>query len=167
MPPSAETSLPPIRVRLPDGQEIVGQLHERRAWRLGGWMYLVGVPMWATDSVTEMVEPREYRVWLTPDQAGPVAGASYDEVPTYPLPQGDSGGPAGSDRWGWKVQQLRPERGRPAAVVVHIWDCPDAPADGTVVDVYAALEVLRTGSRASACTECGASVALGPLVGRV
>ncbi|WP_406328598.1 hypothetical protein OG784_31825 [Streptomyces sp. NBC_01617] len=49
---------------------------------------------------------------------------------------------------------------------MHIWDCPDAPADGAVVDVYAALEVLRTATDASACAECGATVALGPLLTR-
>ncbi|GGN56025.1 hypothetical protein GCM10011579_016650 [Streptomyces albiflavescens] len=29
---------------------------------------------------------------------------------------------------------MRPQRGGSGSVVVHIWDCPDAPADGDEVD---------------------------------
>ncbi|MET7887800.1 DUF6233 domain-containing protein [Streptomyces avermitilis] len=145
------------------GQELVGQLRERRAWRLGGWMYLVGLSMWATDSVTEQVEPREYRVWLSPDQAHPVEGVSYEQVPTHPLPREEQGA-TDSDRWAWKVQRIRPGGGRPGSVLVHVWDCPDAPAGGDELDVYEALDVLRSTARALACKECGAAAALGPLL---
>ncbi|WP_187284461.1 hypothetical protein [Streptomyces sp. uw30] len=54
--------------------------------------------MWADVPETETVEPREYRVWLTPDQAHPIPGVNYDQVPTTPLkreaPTADN-----SDRW--------------------------------------------------------------------
>ncbi|WP_239150009.1 DUF6233 domain-containing protein [Streptomyces sp. SID8111] len=161
---SGGASLPPIRVRLPDGQDLVGQLHERRCWPLGGWMYLVGLPMWATDSVTERVEAREYRVWLPPEVVGRPDGVSYDDVPTYPLPQQEPDPAPETGRWAWKVQRLRPREGRPAAVVVHLWDCADAPAGGDELDVFEALDVLRSAVGAVACKECGAAVALGPLM---
>ncbi|MGW0819447.1 hypothetical protein ACWD00_40765 [Streptomyces viridiviolaceus] len=81
-------------------------------------MYWVGVPMWVTNGPTERVEPREYRVWLTAEQAQPVDGVSYDQVPTTPLPPDpevlDDG------RWGWKVQCTRPQGGRPGSVVVRL-----------------------------------------------
>jgi hypothetical protein len=164
MPSSADASRPPIRVQLPDSQELVGQLHERRRWQLAGWMYLVGLPMWATDSATERVEPREYRVWLTPEQARPLDGVSYEGVPTYPLPSEEEGSAPASDRWAWKVQRDRPRDGRPGVVIVHVWDCEDAPSGGDELDVFDALEVLRSTAGAVACKECGAAVALGPLL---
>ncbi|MFJ3673806.1 hypothetical protein ACIPSE_45925 [Streptomyces sp. NPDC090106] len=35
----------------------------------------------------ESVEPRKYRVWLTPgEQVQPIEGVSYDQVPRHPLP---------------------------------------------------------------------------------
>ncbi|WP_318199179.1 DUF6233 domain-containing protein [Streptomyces sp. SCL15-4] len=52
--------------------------------------------------------------------------------------------------------------GRPRRFVVHVADCPEAPADASELDVFAALEVLRLPG-AVACSECGADVALGPL----
>lgn len=125
-------------------------------------MYLVGLPMWATDSVSERVEPREYRVWLTPNEAHPIDGVAYDSVPTYAPPR-DREAPA-SDRWAWKVQRVRPRSGRPGTVIVHVWDCPDAPAGQPETDLFDALDVLRTTSGAVACKECGASVALDPLL---
>lgn len=156
------TPLPPIWVTLPDGQELLGVLHERRCWPLGGWMYLVGLPMWATVSATEQVEAREYRVWVTPDHVRRPEGVSYDGAPTIPLPgrahEDDSG------RWGWKVQRVPRRNSQPGAVVVHVWDCEEAPAGDEELDVFAALDVLQTVAGAVACKECGASLALGPLV---
>ncbi|WP_371648750.1 DUF6233 domain-containing protein [Streptomyces mirabilis] len=125
-------------------------------------MYWVGVPRWANVGPTEGVEPREYRVWLTPEQARPVAGVSYDEVPTHALAQEQHAPDPG--RWGWKVQRTRPHRGRPGSVVGHIWDCSDAPADEDELNVFAALEVMRSTAGAVACKECGAAVALDPLL---
>ncbi|MCT9142432.1 DUF6233 domain-containing protein, partial [Streptomyces violarus] len=152
----ADDSPPPVRVTLPDRQELTGRLHERRQWELGGWMYWVGLAMWANDGPSEGVEPREYRVWLTPEQARPVDGVAYDGVPTYALPRKDQQAPA-SDRWAWKVQRIPPREGRPGSVVVHVWDCPDAPAGAPERDLFEALDVLRTAAGAVACKECGAA----------
>ncbi|UXY24313.1 hypothetical protein N8I84_40885 [Streptomyces cynarae] len=79
----------------------------------------MALPLGADDPATETVEPREYRVWLTPRQVRPIGGVRYDVVPTY--------------------------------------------LEAEELDVYAALEVLRRPG-AVACTECGADVALGPLM---
>ncbi|MCX4885972.1 DUF6233 domain-containing protein [Streptomyces sp. NBC_00847] len=102
-------------------------------------------------------------MWLTPEQAQPVDKVSYDDVPTFPLAREEEQAPA-SDRWAWKVQRIRPRDGRPGRVVVHIWDCEDAPAGGDVLDVHEALDVLRSTAGAVACKECGCSIALGPLL---
>jgi hypothetical protein len=48
--------------------------------------------------------------------------------------------------------------------VVHVWDCPDAPAGQPEVDLFDALDVLRTTAGAVPCKECDAAVALDPLL---
>jgi hypothetical protein len=161
MPPT-DPPPPPVRVILPDGQELRGLLHAREQFPRGGWMYWVGLPMWADVSETETVEPREYRVWLTAEQAQPIRGVSYDQVPTHPL-QREAPTTEGADRWAWKVQRRDPGKDdRAHRFVVHVWDCPEAPADASELDVFGALEVLAVPG-AVACSECGADVALGPL----
>ncbi|MFC8350943.1 DUF6233 domain-containing protein [Streptomyces sp. NPDC057280] len=153
--------LPQVRVLLPDGQEVRARLHARQEFPVGGWMYWVGIALWADVPESESVEPREYRVWLTADQAQPVPGVSYDLVPTRALrPQAPTA--QASDRRAWKLQHQAAAGGRPASVVVHVWDCPEAPAAGEELDVFAALDELRRPG-AQACSECGADVALGPL----
>jgi hypothetical protein len=44
-----------------------------------------------------------------------------------------------------------------------VWDCPEAPAEASELDVFGALEVLAVPGTV-ACSECGADIALGPLV---
>ncbi|MEU1600439.1 DUF6233 domain-containing protein [Streptomyces sp. NPDC005708] len=101
---------------------------------------------------------------LTPEQAWPIEGVAYDAVPTFPLPKEDEGQEPADDRWAFKVQPTRPQRRRPGQVIVHIWDCPKAPAGADEVDLFDALEVLRSTAGAVTCKECGASLALNPLV---
>ncbi|WP_406390196.1 DUF6233 domain-containing protein [Streptomyces sp. NBC_00882] len=162
---SAHPPPPRVRVTLPDGQELLGYLHERREWRLAGWMYRVGLPAWANDLATEGVEPREYRVWLKPgEQVHPIEGVAYDQVPKYPLAREEQDSAPPSDRWAWKIARTRPRGGRPGKVVVHIWDCSAAPAGEPEVDLFEALEVMRSTAGAVACKEFGAAVALHPLL---
>lgn len=125
-------------------------------------MAWVALPMWADDPETDTVEPREYRVWLTPGQAQPIDGIRYDAVPRYPLRREELSAQA-ADRWAWKIQRAPAVGGRPGALVVHVWDCEEAPREAEELDVLAALEVLRRPG-ATACSECGADVALGPLM---
>jgi hypothetical protein len=160
-----DTPQPPqVRVTLPDGQDVIAILHERRQWPRRGWMYQVGIPVWANVE-DEGIEAREFRVWLTPgEQVHPIDGVSYDAVLTRALPTAE--GEPDPNRWAFKTQRLRaPGTGPgPRGVVVHIWDCPDAPSGDPEIDVYEALDVMRTAAGASLCKECGASVALGPLL---
>lgn len=156
---------PRVRVTLPDGQNVLARLHERRQWPAAGWMYQVGIPAWAnTDS--EGVEAREYRVWLAPGkQVHPLQGVDYTGVPTFPLQEPPIKPDPDATRWAFTVQRLPSSRERgPGGVVVHVWDCPDAPAGNDELDVFEALDVMRTAAGAVLCKECGASVALGPLL---
>ncbi|MFK0127147.1 DUF6233 domain-containing protein [Streptomyces nigra] len=91
------------------------------------------------------------------------AWVSYDDVPTHRLPREADQAPP-SDRWAWKVQQVPPRDRRPGWFAVHIWDCGDTSAGDPEVDVHEAPDVLRTVGGAEACKECGAAVALGPLL---
>jgi hypothetical protein len=87
---------------------------------------------------TEAVEPREYRVWLAAEQARPMQGVSYDHVPTHPL-QREAPTAEGADRWARKVQRTDPGKDdRAHRLVVHVWDCPEAPADASELDVFGA-----------------------------
>ncbi|MCI3279202.1 DUF6233 domain-containing protein [Streptomyces cylindrosporus] len=153
---------PQVRVTLPDGQQVHARLVERRQWPNSGWMYLVALPVWA-NAKGERVEAREFRVWLTPgEQVHPVEGEDYERVPTHPLPTVE--GAPDPNRWAFKTQRIRLPGGRRGGLVVHIWDCPDAPDGGTELDVMEALDVMRTVAGARLCKECGAAVALGPLL---
>lgn len=151
-----------MRVTLPDGQEVRGHLVERRQWQRGGWMYRVVLPVWA-NTAEETVEARELSAWLTPgEQVHPIDGVDYTRVPTHPLPPGP--GAPDPDRWGWRVVRVPPRPGRPGGVIMHIWDCPRLPEGQPDMDVMEALEVMRNTPGAVLCKECGASVALGPLL---
>jgi len=155
---------PQVRVTLPDGQTVLAHLHERRQWPSAGWMYQVGIPVWANIQ-DEGIEAHEFRVWLTPgEQVHPIEGVSYASVPTHALPEPESA--PDENRWAFKAQRTRPPTGSrgPGGIVVHIWDCPQAPAGDPELDVFEALEVMRTAAGATLCKECGAAVALGPLV---
>jgi len=159
--PDAPTP-PQVRVTLPDGQTIHGYLIERRQWPRAGWMYLVALPVWA-NTEGEGVEAQQLRVWLAPGrQVHPIEDVSYDQVPNYPLPA-DNNAPD-PNRWAFKAQRTRQGDGRPGSIVMHVWDCPDAPAGDDEIDVHEALDRMRSTAGAILCKECGASVALGPLL---
>lgn len=156
----ADPTPPQVRVTLPDGQTVHGHLVERRQWP-NGWLYLVTIPVWAnTDG--ETVEAHELRAWLVPgEQVYPVKGEDYEQVPTTALPS--EGAAPDPNRWAFKTQRIRLPGGRRGGIVMHVWDCPDAPAGDPEIDVYEALDVMRTAG-ARLCKECGAAVALGPLL---
>jgi hypothetical protein len=153
---------PPVRVTLPDG-EVRGVLHERRQWERGGWMYLVGIRVW-TNTADEQVVPAEFRAWLTPGvQVHAIDGIDYSRVPSYPLADG-SRSTLDPNRWTWKLQRTPPGNGRPGSVVVHEWNCSEAPADEPEIDLQAALDTVTHTPRATLCEDCAASVSLTPLV---
>lgn len=112
----------PIRVVLPDGQDIVGRLYARRQLP-DGWVYLVSIPVYRNSN--EDVEPAEYRMWLRPqDHLRPVEGTSYDSVPTERLePPSLVQQILGPRRpSGWVLEPLGGRRG-PSQAVVHAVDC--------------------------------------------
>ncbi|MFB7234992.1 hypothetical protein ACFCXK_09485 [Streptomyces sp. NPDC056269] len=117
----------PIRVALPDGQEIVGRLHARRQLP-EGWVYLVSIPVYR-NTTDGHVEPVEYRMWLRPqDHLRPVEGMSYDSVPTEriepPSLVEQILGPRRPS--GWVLEKLGGRRGRSQAVVHALDQALDA-----------------------------------------
>ncbi|MGW2649756.1 hypothetical protein ACWC2T_33820 [Streptomyces sp. NPDC001393] len=59
--PSGDLTPVPVKVLLSDGQVIQGRLH-RQQFEKAGWLYRVGLPLWANGPATESVVPSEYRV---------------------------------------------------------------------------------------------------------
>ncbi|WP_435975595.1 DUF6233 domain-containing protein [Streptomyces sp. Qhu_M48] len=145
----------PIRVLLPDGeQEVVGRLHARRQLP-DGWVYLVSIPVYRNVE-DGGVELAEYRMWLRPqDHLKPVAGVSYENVPTERLEP-----PSVVERLlgprrpsGWVLQQLGGRRG-PVHAVVHTVDCADAPPNAPGLSLDQALAAAeRPGVRLCSCAE--------------
>ncbi|MEW1926389.1 DUF6233 domain-containing protein [Streptomyces sp. NPDC088360] len=152
---------PPVDVRLPDGQSVKGRLHARQQ-TLSGWRMWVGLPMWQNVGVEgEGIEAAEYRVWLAAEQAGPIGGVTYDDVPTYRLPSDEPP----DTRWAWTVQRLQDHAGRVTRTVVHLYDCESSPGGASELNLDEALDALERPG-AQACKKCGAAASLTPLLGR-
>ncbi|MFF2331913.1 MULTISPECIES: DUF6233 domain-containing protein [unclassified Streptomyces] len=153
----------PVTVVMPDGQTLTASLIEREQVP-GGWRYLVGIAIWRnTDQGA--VEAAEYRVWLDPSaQVKPIDGVSYDDVPRKLLPPPPTyPDPGPGEPWGWVLEKL-PQRGRgPAESVLHVSDCPEAPAGAPVLKLEAALTAAEN-PRVRTCTVCRAAIELDPLL---
>ncbi|MFF3358138.1 DUF6233 domain-containing protein [Streptomyces sp. NPDC002917] len=145
---------PPIVVLLPDGQEIRARLHARRRVR-SGWQYQVGVLVWR-DGVSGNAEPTEHRAWVSPEQARPVPGASYEQVPIHHSTPTAYGGRPGKLQPAWTVQQLPHLPGHPGATLVHVIGCVPG---GHRLGREQALAALGQ-PRAAACKECDAAGSL-------
>ncbi|MFG2986203.1 DUF6233 domain-containing protein [Streptomyces sp. NPDC048258] len=161
---------PPVRVRLPGGDEVTGLLLERRQLP-GGWYYLVAVDLWVSDEDGVMAAAPA-RMWVdAPGHVRPAEGvdpAAYEAVPTHPLPDDEARPPSlkaelGPRRpHGWVVQKLSARRG-PDRAVVHAVDCEEAPAGAPVMGWKQALDAAeRPGTRL--CALCGAAHELTPLL---
>ncbi|MCX5233436.1 DUF6233 domain-containing protein [Streptomyces sp. NBC_00233] len=153
----------PIRVSLPEGQEIVGRLYARRQLP-DSWVYLVPIPVYR-NADDGGVEAAEYRMWLRPqDHLHPVEGTSYEAVPTERLPA-----PSLVERIlgprrpsGWVLEDLGGRTGRSQAVV-HAVDCTEAPRGAPRLSLDQALAAAeRPGVRL--CSLCGASQELDPVL---
>ncbi|MEU9274889.1 DUF6233 domain-containing protein [Streptomyces sp. NPDC048341] len=159
--PSSDAT-PPIWVILPDKQEVVGCLHERRQTS-DGWLYKVSVPAWRNED--GRVEPAWYTVWVqAPTHVRPVDGVSYGHVATERLPQPSvvrkTLGPRRPT--GWVLQRLDGQRGADRGVL-HAPDCDEAPQGAPVLPVERALDAAeKAGVRL--CTLCGAAQELEPLL---
>ncbi|MFE6788194.1 DUF6233 domain-containing protein [Streptomyces sp. NPDC057680] len=162
-PEPAEFEPVPIRVVLPDGQEVVGRLYARRQLP-DGWVYLVSIPVYR-NSADEDVERAEYRMWLRPQEhLKPVEGTSYDSVPTERLePPSLIAHALGPRRpSGWVLAKLGGRRG-PSQAVVHAVDCVEAPQNAPRLSLDQALDAAeRPGVRL--CSLCGASQELDPVL---
>ncbi|MFB6884149.1 DUF6233 domain-containing protein [Streptomyces noursei] len=163
-PPSDDQAVPvPVRVVLPDGQEIVARLWARRQLP-DGWRYQVGLPSYRNPQ-DGGVEAAEYRVWVrAPEHVRPVDGVSYDAVPTERLTPSAPVDEALEPRRpaGWVLLKQRGGRG-PARTVVHAPDCEEAPPGVPVVDVHRALDAAQQPG-ARLCSLCGAAQELDPLL---
>ncbi|MET8509668.1 DUF6233 domain-containing protein [Streptomyces sp. NPDC004787] len=152
------SGLPPILVMLPDGQEVRARLHARRQQR-GGWHYQVGVQLWQ-NRADGSVEATEHRAWVSPAQARPIPGVSYQDVPT--LRFSPAKGQPQRSQPAWTLQHLPHRPGHPGATLLHVIGC--VPSD-QALDRRQALAALSQ-PRAAACTECDAARSLAPETGR-
>ncbi|MGW1038707.1 DUF6233 domain-containing protein [Streptomyces sp. NPDC002547] len=158
--PSGGQAVPvPVRVLLPDGQELIARLWARHE-TTRGWFYEVGLPSYRNTEDGD-VEPAEYRVWVrAPEHVRPVEGAYYDVVPTEHLEKPPAVREALGPRRpsGWVLLKLDGARG-----VVHAVDCEEAPVGATVLSLDGALDAAEhAGNRL--CSLCGAAAELDPVL---
>ncbi|MET8438892.1 DUF6233 domain-containing protein [Streptomyces sp900116325] len=110
--------------------------------------------MWR-GSANDGVEPVEHQAWVSPAQARPVPGVSYEQVPTH-----HRSSPAGrlprNVEPAWTVQHLPHRPGHPGATLVHVIGC--APG-GRRLNREQALTALGQ-PRTTACKECDAAASL-------
>ncbi|MET9045281.1 DUF6233 domain-containing protein [Streptomyces sp. NPDC004362] len=149
----------PVRVLLPDGQQLTARLWARRE-TARGWYYEVGLPSYRNGEDGD-VEPAEYRVWVrAPDHVRPLDGVCYEAVPTERLERPsvvrEALGPRRPS--GWVLLKLEGGRG-----VVHAVDCEEAPAGVPVLTLDSALDAAEhPGTRL--CSLCGAAAELDPVL---
>ncbi|WP_167163122.1 DUF6233 domain-containing protein [Streptomyces sp. MBT27] len=158
-----EDSHPPIVVIWPDGQEQTGVLHARHQIAPTRWLYLIAVRLWNANEEGQ-VEPVVYRSWVeAPAHVRPVAGVSYDAVPTEPLPPAAPPLPVSdpSRPRGWVLQRL-PGSG-PARGVLHAPDCAEAPRGVPTLSLTIALDTAEKPTT-RLCTLCSAAGELEPLL---
>ncbi|MFE5549701.1 DUF6233 domain-containing protein [Streptomyces sp. NPDC056534] len=91
---------------------------------------------------------------MSPAQARPISGVSYQGVPTHrPSPENSL---LPRNRPAWTLQYLPHRPGHPGATLLHVIGC--TPSDQTL-DREQALAALQQ-PRAAACTECDAARSL-------
>ncbi|MGW4931634.1 DUF6233 domain-containing protein [Streptomyces sp. NPDC004166] len=149
----------PVRVLLPDGQELTARLWARHETGRG-WFYEVGLPSYRNTEDGD-VEPAEYRVWVrAPEHVRPVDNVSYDAVPTERLEKPSAVrevlGPHRPS--GWVLLKLDGGRG-----VIHAVDCEEAPNGAPTLTLNGALDAAeRPGVQL--CALCGAAAELDPVL---
>ncbi|WP_344407161.1 DUF6233 domain-containing protein [Streptomyces longisporus] len=130
-------------------------------------MYRVSVPAWQ-NSADGRVEPAWYTVWVEAPAAHvePVAGVSYDDVPTTSLPRQPMERKILGPRrpTGWVLQTLDRRHG-PDRGVLHVPDCNEAPQGAPALTVDQALNAAEKAS-VRLCSLCGADAELEPLLYR-
>ncbi|MFF4410345.1 hypothetical protein [Streptomyces sp. NPDC001404] len=78
-----QTPTPPLWLRLPDGQEIVGRLLGRRQTADGRWWYDVTLPLWSRTIIAgrDHCEPSDVHFTVPATHLEPLEGTSYWGVP--------------------------------------------------------------------------------------
>ncbi|MEU6492984.1 DUF6233 domain-containing protein [Streptomyces sp. NPDC046984] len=158
--PSDGQAVPvPVRVLLPDGQELIARLWARHE-TVRGWFYEVGLPSYR-NTEDGGVEPAEYRVWVrAPEHVRPVHGVNYSAVPAERLEKPSAVREALGPRRpsGWVLVKLDGGRG-----VIHAVDCEEAPVEGPVLTLDDVLDAAEhPGTRL--CSLCGAAAELEPVL---
>ncbi|MEU1462618.1 DUF6233 domain-containing protein [Streptomyces sp. NPDC005727] len=136
-----------VTVMMPDGQELLARLYERRRAAVG-WQYRVGITCWAVGS-SGRTERAEQSVWLDARHVRPLEGGDYSRIPTLATPTADG-------RQAWTVQDLPHRPGHPGARLIHVIGCQPHAAPITLDQ---ALEILRQ-PRTVPCRECNAATSL-------
>lgn len=148
---------PSVRIRLPDGQTLVGGLLGWKRSPAGAWLGEVKLTVWQERNGGP-AEAVEQQVTLPSAHVQPVEGVAYDAVRILgAAPTGtaesvgsvtaESGWPRSGDRW-------IVCRGRPGARLIHHADCW-IPAGGEIILSGAeALDVLAEPG-VSSCDICG------------
>jgi hypothetical protein len=153
----------PVRVVLPDGQELTARLWARRETPRG-WLYEVGLPAYRNTDDGD-VQAAEYRVWVrAPEHVRPVDGVSYDAVPTERLTPPSLGRETlvPRRRSGWVLQKVGGVRG-PGRAVLHAVDCTEAPQSAPLLPLEQALGIAeQPGTRL--CSLCGGAQELDPVL---
>ncbi|MEV4925069.1 hypothetical protein [Streptomyces roseoverticillatus] len=74
---------PPVTIRLPDEQPVVGRLLGRWQSADGAWFYRVTLPLWAHVRLgtRDVTEPSDIEFDVAADHVAPVPGTSYAGVP--------------------------------------------------------------------------------------
>ncbi|MFF7183460.1 DUF6233 domain-containing protein [Streptomyces sp. NPDC008121] len=136
-----------VTVMMPDGQELLARLYERRRAAVG-WQYRVGITCWAVGS-SGRTESAEQSVWLDARHVRPLEGGDYSRIPTVAALTTD-------ERQAWTVQDLPHRPGHPGARLIHVIGCQPHAAPITLDQ---ALDILRK-PRTVTCRECHAATSL-------
>ncbi|MEV6782725.1 hypothetical protein [Streptomyces sp. NPDC051098] len=81
--PPAPSAMPPIRIRLHDGQELTGRLLYRWQGSTGTWFYRVSVTLWASARIggRDLHESADVEFDVSQTHVTPIDGVSYRDVP--------------------------------------------------------------------------------------
>ncbi|MFI5867281.1 DUF6233 domain-containing protein [Streptomyces sp. NPDC051546] len=164
--PPQTGALPPVRVRLPDG-EVSARLVRRWQTTDGRWIYRVALRAWSsrTASTGQDLSEDMIEIDVPSDRVGPVPGTSYDAVPKLrrqpPAPAPGRHAPpapppAPPHTDGWLCERVRTigvDRG--LVIRIHRSDCwlIDSPT-GATLTTEEARTMAATDPAATLCDAC-------------
>ncbi|MGP3951192.1 DUF6233 domain-containing protein [Streptomyces sp. 7N604] len=163
---------PPVRIVLPDRQELTGRLLGRWQAPSGEWVYKVSISVWSYGPSESGygAQPFDDRFDVPASKVRPVDGVSYDGVPTGRHPaavaraQARSRGTAADhvvpgvrratdeDRWALQPVKIRYDSTAPRPTVIHHALCFLYTGEATLTTAEARQALARPGTRA--CDAC-------------